>query len=81
MSSSATKAQSQKIFEKLKTKPANKVHLHQVLELEEEYELTSYRYASTAVQRIQRGPQYHSVYTCASTAPLITVIWGCIFPS
>lgn len=33
MSSSATKAQSQKIFEKLKTKPANKVYHHQVPDL------------------------------------------------
>lgn len=77
--SSATKAQSQKIFEKLKTKPANKVYLHQVTELHHEYELSDYRYASTAVRRTQRGLQYHSVYTCASTALPITVTWGCIF--
>ncbi|CAD6578359.1 MAG: ADP-ribosylation factor GTPase activating protein, ER-Golgi transport [Alectoria sarmentosa] len=42
MSSSATKAQSQKIFEKLKTKPANKVDEHQVLELHCTYELRGY---------------------------------------
>lgn len=76
MSSSATKAQSQKIFEKLKTKPANKVHHCEVLKLHYTFVLSVYRYASTAVRRTQRGLQYHSVYTCALTALQITGTWG-----
>lgn len=77
MSSSATKAQSQKIFEKLKTKPANKVHRFEVLKLHYTFVLSVYRYALTAVRRTQRGLQYLLVYTCASTALRITGIWGC----
>ena len=80
MSSSATKAQSQKIFEKLKTKPANKVYDYQVPELRRSRELSGYRYALIAVRRTQHGHQYHWVYTFASTAPLITAIWGYISP-
>lgn len=83
---SASKAQSQKIFEKLKLKPANKVrtthHLlpnghhpapdcHSVFwPLFADASLAR-RYASTANPRTRPGRPYLSVFTCALIAPPI----------
>lgn len=71
---SATKAQSQKIFEKLRSKPANKVHLGLPLTaIDNETDLRS-RYASTADQRTQHGRRSRLASTSVSTVRLITVI-------
>ena len=75
--SSATKAQSQKIFEKLKTKPANKVC---PLTLRTTCTAKGVcRYALIVELRIQRGPRCHSVYISAWIARLTIVTWVSIF--
>lgn len=79
---SASKTQSQKIFEKLKTKPANKVRSEleplslgsdcTCLTLEWEF-----RPVSTATLKAQHGRPFHLGYTFVSTAARTTVIWVC----
>jgi cytochrome bd-type quinol oxidase subunit 2 len=75
----ATKTESHKIFEKLKTKAANKVR-----RCFADYicatPLTTCRYVLTVVQRTQHGRQCPLAYTSALTAQPTTVIWGCTFP-
>lgn len=67
---SATKAQSQKIFEKLKTKPANKVSIlpWPLVPPRAIVAYTGKRYALTADRKIQRGPLFHLAYIFALTA-------------
>ena len=67
--SSATKAQSQKIFEKLKTKPANKVGLFHSIIGFSIHRLKIDRYASTAAPKIQLGLRSLLVFTSVSIAP------------
>ena len=72
----ATKTQSQNIFSKLKSKPANKVRCLAGRGHGGQEGLTvDCRYASTAAQRTQHGAPCRSASTCASTAPRTTVIW------
>lgn len=65
----ATKAQSQKIFEKLKTKPANKVCEAALNILAT---IDKVRYVLIAGPKTQHGLRYHSAYTFALIAPRIT---------
>ena len=68
----ATKAQSQKIFEKLKSKPANKVSCPSDLEV---HQLTPPRSALIAEQRIPLGLLYRSASTSVLIARPSTVTW------
>jgi hypothetical protein len=64
MAALASKSQSQKIFEKLRTKPANRVSMPHVkigYGSEVADEDANSRYASIAGRRIQHGPPYLSV--------------------
>ncbi|EAW13863.1 ADP-ribosylation factor GTPase-activating protein [Aspergillus clavatus NRRL 1] len=70
---SASKAQSQKIFEKLKLKPANKARIAPPSPC-------GYSYASTAALKTQHGRRCPSVSIYALTAPLITATSVSTFP-
>lgn len=86
---SATKAQSQKIFEKLKTKPANRVKAPRqpkkpflfMSKSSHANSLIVYSYALTADLRIQHGHRYLLVFTYAWTVRLIIVTSVSISPS
>lgn len=77
----ATKSQSQKIFEKLKTKPANKVRIAHAISITLLKEsaiwrriLTWLRSALTAVRKTLPGPRSRSESTYVSTArPTIAI--------
>ena len=75
----APKSESIKIFDKLKAKPANKVPFQAATCLATKTKL-EYRSASTVAQRIQHGPPFPSVSTCAWTVPRITATWAYTFP-
>lgn len=69
----ASKTESQKVFEKLKTKPANKVgSTPQMLSQADDYRL-----ASIVVQRTQPGLPSHSASIFASIARQTTAILAC----
>ena len=72
---SATKAQSQKIFEKLKTKPANKVRSHLDYLACLPHADLSPRYVLTAAPKTQLGPPFLSGYTCAWIVQPTTETW------
>jgi hypothetical protein len=67
----ATKAESVKIFEKLKSKPANKVRSPPTNGFPS---ADGTRSASTAAPKTQHGRRCRSASTCASTAPPSTAI-------
>ena len=75
----ATKAESQKIFEKLKTKPANKVGKSVERGRYQSAPDEDHRYALIAEQKTQLGPQCHLAYTFASIALPTTATWESIF--
>jgi ADP-ribosylation factor GTPase-activating protein 2/3 len=81
MAALASKTQSQKIFEKLRTKPANRVRFHNATYTTPR-SLTRllFSYASTADRRIQLGHQFPLESIYASIAPQTTEIWACTFP-
>lgn len=85
MAALATKTQSQKIFEKLKSKPANKVQpincpplssLESAGTSADDVNLV-YRYALTAMQRTPHGHQYPSASISAWIAVRITETLEC----
>ena len=76
---SATKTQSQKIFEKLKTKPANKVGSR--CPCASIVNLTGPRYALTVDRRIQHGPLCLLASIYVLTAPRIIVTSASTSPS
>lgn len=83
---SASKAQSQKIFEKVKLKPANKVRTpHPVRRCEigalnADVSISVYRYALIAALKTRPGLQFLSVFTCALIARHTTVTSVCTSP-
>lgn len=78
---SATKTQSQKIFEKLKSKPANKASTPPN---PLSFPLATYidwcRYVLTVAPTIPPGPPFHLVSICVWTARLTTETLVFIFP-
>ena len=73
MAAMATKQQSQKIFEKLKTKPANRVS---PLKLGLRLPLTISRSALTVARRIQHGLRFLLASIYVLTALLYTETWA-----
>jgi hypothetical protein len=76
---SATKAQSQKIFEKLKIKPANRVRMPHPVSVA--YLTDGARYASTAAKTTRHGRPYPLAYTSALIVRQTTETLACTSPS
>ena len=76
----ATKAQSQKIFEKLKTKPANKVSAAAYTNIISSIHSLFSRCVSIVAPRIPHGPPFLSAYTSVLTAHLTTVTLVFTYP-
>ena len=83
MSALASKLESQKIFEKLKTKPANRVSKHATCHFDMEILTNGFvtgRYALIVGKKIRRGLLFLLAFTCVWTVPRIIGIWVFISP-